>query len=451
MLEKIHKPNHRLKSVKEKITVSMAREESGILSIANIKTGKCVNRREFLKGSCSLLVALGLINTLGGCEKNNEDKDPYNVSEFEKRFTFDPSGADCFSISPDGEKIATIRGLYSIAIWDISSQSIIQTLTGFNNYIEYIAFSSDGNKIGSVSHNGFIKIWDISNGNALLTISDPDYWGGIFPPLNGRIAFNPDCTKIAFTGRSGKLKIWDAIQRTLIMTIDNKNSYPVAFSPDGKKIASGGDDKKVKIWNVLDGTLLLNITASNSINQVQFNPDGTKIAGIEELGAEGENIIIWDATNGSHILTIKSYIKEINFWDMAWSPDGKKILVGGNVTDIDSCESPIAIYDTRDGSLLRKISNGAENWIYQVSWTPDGSSIVTRGYVLAFWSASTGDYLFHLKYTSLGTLAAEHCTGKLPWMKACTCDSVCTCDTVRYCTCDIQICTCDLVCTCQFT
>lgn len=69
---------------------------------------------------------------------------------------------------------------------------------------------------------------------------------------------------------------------------------------------------------------------------------------------------------------------------MDWSPDGGKILVGGNIADIYSCESPIAIYDTRNGSLVRKISNGAEGFIYQVSWTPDGSNIVTNGYVLAF-------------------------------------------------------------------
>jgi len=58
------KPNYRLKSVKAHKLID---EETGILSIANIKSGNCLSRRDFIKSSGTLMTALGMSQLLAGC------------------------------------------------------------------------------------------------------------------------------------------------------------------------------------------------------------------------------------------------------------------------------------------------------------------------------------------------------------------------------------------------
>jgi len=444
------KPNYRLKSIKAK---KRSNEEARVLSISNIKNGKCISRRDFIKASGALLVALGMSQLSEGCRGGGDEEESGTRSEtipkryYGKTFRFNPTSllsVDAIAFNHDATKIAALADDfdYYIKIWDVSSKNLVLKIR-CGSWTHSINFSPDGRKIVSGQHDGQIIVWDTLTGDPLLKIKANNI---IF-----HVAFSPDGSWIA-SGERDKVRIWDASDGRLLMTLETDGpSRSMDISPDGTKIATSSWSG-VKIWNTSNGMLLLDLPISvplDSDSALAFNSDGAKIAAISDWSLK-----IWNSSNGAILLEKET--SNLNL-SIAWSPDGTKIVVGGVTT---GCKRPIEIYDSSNGNLLLALSDYADTQVHCVAWSPDGEKIATGYKSLVIWSASSGNYLFHLIDPSLGEKEITvDCTEVTPWMNTCTCHSVCTCDTVAVCTCDtvevcgcvgmIPVCTCDKVCTCD--
>jgi WD40 repeat protein len=65
------------------------------------------------------------------------------------------------AISSDSQIIASGGEDRTIKLWDLSTGTLLDTLTGHNGIVKTLAFSPDNQKLASGSEDNTIKIWQI--------------------------------------------------------------------------------------------------------------------------------------------------------------------------------------------------------------------------------------------------------------------------------------------------
>ena len=143
----------------------------------------------------------------------------------------------------------------------------------------------------------------------------------------------------------------------------------LAWSPDGGLLASattGNSDFAVRLWSA-DGQLVRTLNGhTNSILSLAWSPDGKLLAS----GSVDQTVRLWNP-DGSLVRTIK--VEQGNVWALAWSPDGTLLATGSIVTYLNPT---VQLWD-RDGSLVTtmntKYSGGK---FYNLAWSPNGQRLL---------------------------------------------------------------------------
>jgi WD40 repeat protein len=159
--------------------------------------------------------------------------------------------------SPDGKTLVT-SGDTTAILWDAATGKLLQRFTGHTSLVNTASFSPDGRKIITSSNDGTAIIRDISSGAIDLTLKNDSDWITI-------AMFSPDGKTIITSPGNNTLKLWDAGNGQLLNTLykgtesgmaawaDSLGGHrgminSAAYSPGGKYIATASDDKTVKIW-----------------------------------------------------------------------------------------------------------------------------------------------------------------------------------------------------------
>ena len=273
--------------------------------------------------------------------------------------------------SPDSRRFATCsdfnEGKRSVVeVWSLETFRPLRLVESDRPY-RCVAWSPDGNYIAVCPKGGPISLCDPRTGRQMIQLD------GAAQALD----FSPD-SKLLAAGTPG-LTIWDLSQKKVIHRaqfpedLDAKLfPYCVDFSPDGKSLAFSYNPG---LWEFEKGAGSVSLLSKDNPNafSVMYSPDGTRMvsAGFQDKAA------VWDVAS-------KRKLSDhwLRGWSAAFSPDGKTLaLLNRRITFIDASTG-----EERDEFA------GHRSGVVQVTVTPDGDTVVSRGYgrTIREWNIVTG-------------------------------------------------------------
>ncbi len=282
-----------------------------------------------------------------------------------------------FSLSADGQKLATIGG-QTVRLWDLTKGEELEVVAQENSsQMDAIAFSPDRNEIA----------WGVYNKIKLQNLNDPRLSRTLQKHTNTvfSIAFSPDGQWVASGEMSNRIKIWHAAGGDAVHTLQGHSGsvYSVRFSPDGKILASASRDMTIKFWDPSSGQELRTLPGHwEPVLCLRFSPDGSLLAS----GSENGTIKLWNVNDGREIIKIEDahdrLVKTVSF-----SPDGQILASGGGY-------HTIRLWRVPQGELLTTFQHEVKSWeaeAVQVAFAGDSRTLVSTGWdrTMRVWDVQT--------------------------------------------------------------
>jgi WD40 repeat protein len=317
-------------------------------------------------------------------------------------------GALSVAFSPDDTRIVTGGttggfGTGEAIVWDARTGAELLELKGHTGWVVSAAFSPDGTRIITGSEDGSAKVWDARTGTPRLELEG----------IKGHVAcaaFSPDGTWIVTGGEAGEATVWDARTGTAKFALQGlKGSVnSVAVNKDGTRIATGGGvfqgAAEATVWNAQTGQALLELKGlQGGVTSLAFSPDGERIitGGGDAVQGQPSEAKIWDARTGALLLDMTQphsgarliFGRQVS---VAFSPDGKRALLGGARTMTSSVDS-VALRDAQTGAAQLEVKD--KQAVLSVAFSPDADRFATGIFTntATVWNALTGKDLVELK------------------------------------------------------
>lgn len=260
-------------------------------------------------------------------------------------------------LSPDGTYFAmsTGMGLWWYDVFSMSPISLWETERGSVNSFD---FSHDGKWIVIANSDRIIKVLDVQSGECVAQIENQDAYGGLACSSNGRW--------IATSDGSGIVKVLDVRNGKFLAQMDRgkhewkaNDIYQLQFSPDGKRLAAYAGNPKLY---------------SNDNWDQPLNPD-----------TEGDQIYVWDPETGEAIIKFAGR-------ELAFSQDSR-LLAGASpdetVPGADRIDCCVSVWDI---ALRERIAHFSvdTDWVYDIAFSPCGQFVASSDETLRVWDLATG-------------------------------------------------------------
>jgi len=386
--------------------------------------------------------------------------------------------------SPSGKLLASSSRDSKIKVWSSISYEYLQAIDLGEDLPDNVPLAFISEQILAYGVSGNLKLWDIQNkeqignfgtkyGLSYLGVSastgqlaynightDYSYEIGLLdlatltekPALESQNAFkaglalSPDGKLLAVMG-DANFELWDISTGRMIASAYNydTNIFPIAsnptgpypsgippFSPDGSLLFYSSN-----VWNVAevqaDGSLANPIstsikTLSNSASSL-FSPDGRYLISMtpraDDPWARDLNTYAWNATGVGNPITTVNNIGDTTA--LAFSPDGRDLLLGNNQGDILILEYP----SLKPATCLFDAAASGGYVIYYKRVDSDG---ITRTYAQngksGKYSMPAGTICVCNTVAGSTSYGSEGSGGGGGGGEICTCNQVCVCEAV---------------------
>ena len=300
----------------------------------------------------------------------------------------------CAAYSPDSKTIATGSYDGTIRLWDIITGNHKTTLTSDKERVTSIGYSPDGNTIVCGTGNGDGQLWDTRTMKLKSTFT------GHTKRIKS-VVYSPDGNIIATASSDRTVRLWDAATGQSKATLTGyMRINTAAYSPDSKIIVTGQHSGKVHFWDVSTGKLKNTFIGDKNgiIFDITYSPDGKTIAVVSSYN---DRVLLRDAKTGKHKTTLEHFglidtiflllqNREYDINSIAYSPDGKTIVTGGDYYTVE--KGTVYLWDARTGTRKRVIFKGP-GAVYTVVFSKDGKRIIATGdwkNEVRVWDAETG-------------------------------------------------------------
>lgn len=266
---------------------------------------------------------------------------------------------------------------------DLARNAIV--LPGHNDAVRFLAWSPDGSRLAAVGDDT-LRIWDPYSGTLYLALAGH---AGVVLHCD----WSPDGRRIVTGSTDRTAKIWDALTGELLVTLGGPVNFGAAFqkvkfSPDGRRVAVVGD-QVVLVFDAVTGAQLARMGSSLGGVEAMWTRDGSRVivAGFDDF------VYVWDGVSPSYLYRSER-LPASNFC-AALDPTETTVAAGGYAS--------AAVVDVATGKMT-PLEPRHTMAVSSVSWTPDGSRLLTTGQdgEIKIWDASNWSLL--LSYTGHGTI-----------------------------------------------
>ncbi len=282
------------------------------------------------------------------------------------------------TISADERRLATCGADRLIKIWDFATGNCLQTITGHSDSVWSVGFYDDSTTLISSSRDRTIKLWNWETGECIQTIE------GNFKRVNfahNFVRMSMDRNRIIFTG-DDVIQIFDIQTGNYDYTLEGHTAkiLCLSISPDKQQLASSSYDQTIRIWDLTTGECLQVLDKhTDLVRSVCFHPNGKFLLS----GSDDRTIVLWDLDLGAPIMTRFGQVNAVN--DLALSPDGKYLV---NTND----DETISLWDLDRGKYLRALQ-GHRRRIWSVAISPNGKYLASASSdrTIKIWDFAAGD------------------------------------------------------------
>lgn len=207
--------------------------------------------------------------------------------------------------------------------------------------------------------------------------------------------------------------------KSLAVAAQDNNPLGIAFSGDGVNFyVAGATTDAIKQytcstpWDISTASFLQSYSVAAqeaTVTAVLFSPDGTKMFTHGFAGDSVEQYTLstaWNISTASFDnVSIYTFLKDSNMWDIRFNNDGTKLYCFGDATDTIysyTCPTPWDITGATD-DLTSFAFTANQTALKSGFFNPDGTKLYTTGVVplgIQSWSLSTGFDLSTITYDS---------------------------------------------------
>ena len=298
-----------------------------------------------------------------------------------------PPVLTALAFSPDGKRLA-VSGNREILIHKLEGGEPPVRLAGLSERILALAFSKDGSVLvaggGTPARFGEIQVWELPAGKLRRSVM-----------LTGDTVFgvslSPDGTRAAAGCTDNTVRIVDTASGKEVTKMGAHENWVLGtvFGVDGKRVVSVGRDRSAKLTDAASGAFLENVNLlRGELAAIARHPreDVVVIGGEDRVPYvykmdRPKNMKIADDTTLVRKLERQAGMISV----LAWSPDGKKIAVGGAAPEVN-------VYDAESGARM-SACKGHTAGIYAIAFSPDSAVLATGGFdgTVRLYDAATGE------------------------------------------------------------
>ncbi len=295
-------------------------------------------------------------------------------------------------VSPDGDTVATGDAM-CVSLWSLMTGAKLRCLPKGSGYL---AFSRDGRRLAALD-GIYVRVWDVDRGTGPETLSRSlGPMAGVFHTCFGPneavwfVTHSPDRTAAILDARTrqhiatlpafdspvneaavsrtsglvvcasirGQMRIVNPATGQVVGPVGGHRGATTAveWNPAGNRFAVSASDGTTTIWDALGKKIFELPVEAGKVQSLAWSPDGTKLLTGRQVGGAQ----LWDATTG----------RLLRSWDgdggpakfVAYSPDARRIIIGGTTTRIfdPNSESPLhAFVDTRTQQVSGTFSSNS--------------------------------------------------------------------------------------------
>ncbi|NER93573.1 MAG: TIR domain-containing protein [Symploca sp. SIO1B1] len=211
------------------------------------------------------------------------------------------------SFSPDEKYVAIALTDGTVHLWTIQGEEVA-VLVGHDEVVLRVQFSPEGEHLATASEDGTAKLWDLQ-GKEIAVFQGHE--AGV-----ADLSFSQDGKYLATASGDNTARLWNLKGDAIRVLEGHKNSVTsVSFSPDGRRVVTASADKTARLWD-LQGNELLTIEHQDIVKSISFYPDGKQLVTASTNGL----VYLWNL-QGNQLTSFTADTQSID--RVNFSPDGE--------------------------------------------------------------------------------------------------------------------------------